>query len=342
MRAGRRVGPGEKVVAAQLTGGVSNEVLLITLPDRGERFVLKQARPQLRTKEIWHSSIDRIWREVETLEICASLMADRSKPQANAPSVLSQFRPVVPDVLWTDRENYLYAMTAAPDGHKTWKQLLLAGETTISLGIATACGTLLGQLHARSWRNSEIADRLDDRTFFDELRLDPYYRHTARVHTDLAPQFAALINSVWEHRLSLVHGDYSPKNVLVSQGQAMLIDFEVGHFGDPAFDLGFLLTHLLLKGIWAGPKRTSYLRLANGFWGAYLHALSTAASADDLLALENRTLLNLAGCTLARIDGKSPVDYLSPAQQQEARNISRNWLLVPPENLRAAFAALGG
>ncbi|HEX5105806.1 MAG TPA: phosphotransferase [Pirellulaceae bacterium] len=338
LRTSGRATAAEPIEARELSGGVSNVVLLVELSSRGERFVVKQARGKLRVQEEWLCPIERIWREVETLQICGELL--KALPQSairnpqsammSPPSIVAAFQSGVPSVLWEDRTNYCFAMTAAPAGHKTWKELLLAGELPLSLGIATGCGEMLAALHAGSWGNAEIAARLDDRQFFDQLRIDPYYRHVAKVHPDLAPQLQQLIDSVWSHRRCLVHGDFSPKNLLVWQGQTMLIDFEVGHYGDPAFDLGFFLTHLVLKAIWSGARRERYLGLATAFWNTYRLRMEQSVSPAEIDDLESRAMFNLAGCLLARIDGKSPVEYLGDTQRQAVRERGRQWLMRPP------------
>jgi 5-methylthioribose kinase len=322
---------GEPVDVRELAGGVSNVVLLVTLPQRGETFVLKQARERLRVKDDWRCPVERIWREMETLSICGRLLDVRNGESIEA---------IVPKVLWEDREHYIYAMTAAPEEHRTWKEMLLAGDVENSRDVALACGQMLGQLHGASWGNREIAAALDDRTYFDRLRLDPYYRQIARVHVDLAPAIERLIDSVWQNRCSLVHGDFSPKNLLVWPRHVMLIDFEVGHFGDPAFDLGFFLTHLLLKSLWAGHRRSEYLHIADRFWNSYALTIRPAIGASDRAGLEHRALWNLAGCMLARVDGKSRVEYLSAAQQDCVRQLSREWIVRPPKSWKDATEAI--
>ncbi len=342
----------------ELAGGVSNVVLLVT-PQSGEPFVVKQARGRLRVKDEWLCPVERIWREVEVLRLCGGILT-RSVSEENTPTRsvsegLSKRPPackksladasgwysaIVPDVLWEDRENYLYAMTAAPAAHRTWKELLLAGELESSESIARACGELLAALHAETWQDAAVAAQLDDRTYFDQLRVDPYYRQLARVDPALAPQVNGLIDSVWNNRRSLVHGDYSPKNLLVWPGHVMLIDFEVGHYGDPAFDLGFFLTHLVLKSIRAAPQGERCLALGTLFWNTYRDALAPRIGARELAELEQRALLNLAGCTLARIDGKSPVDYLQPQQQALVRGLAQGWLRQQPQNWQAATIEL--
>jgi 5-methylthioribose kinase len=330
LRRSRRVGGDEAIEARELAGGVSNIVLLITLPSRGEEFVLKQARGQLRVKDDWRCPVERIWREVETLRACSQLI--KTQAGAEGHDVLA----VVPEILWEDRENYLYAMTAAPGGHQTWRELLFTVPDDIHLQLARASAALLAAIHADSWRSPTMAVPFDDRTYFDQLRLDPYYRQIARVHADRADAIERLIRSGEVNRLSLVHGDFSPKNLLVWPGHMMLIDYEVGHYGDPAFDLGFFFTHLVLKSIWSGERRAEYLTILREFWREYRLRLSQAVESHELAALEQRAVLNLAGCMLARVDGKSPVDYLSADQQAMVRHLSRRWLVQPPASIEAA------
>jgi 5-methylthioribose kinase len=333
LRARGAIGSREAVEVSELSGGVSNTVLLVHRPDSsGGDFVLKQALPQLKVQQEWLCSIERIWREVEVLEICGRLLASGGRQPPDT-SCSASWTTSVPKVIFSDRANYCYAMTAAPSSHKTWKELLLAGEADPQ--IAAACGKLLGKLHAGSWRNPDLATRLDDRTFFDSLRLDPYYRRLAVVHPDLAETLTNLIDDTYRTRLCLVHGDYSPKNLLISPGQIWLIDFEVGHFGDPAFDLGFFLTHLALKGVHFGPRREEYLTLVDAFWSAYQNSLQFAVTFEELTSLSRRAALHWSACMLARIDGKSPVNYLSPFEQSTIRQLARAIILQPPQSIAA-------
>lgn len=330
LRASGRVGKSDTVEVCELAGGVSNVVLLVTLPERGERFILKQARDRLRVKDEWLCPPERMWREIEVLEVCQRLLA----AAARGPGDIAF---AVPTLLWQDRANYLYAMTAAPSEHRTWKEQLLSAGANPDGRLAVACGQLLAALHGQSWREGAIAAQLADQTYFDQLRLDPYYRQIARVHPQLAPAIERLLESLDRHRLCLVHGDFSPKNLLVWPGRALLIDFEVGHFGDPAFDLGFFLTHLALKSVWAEGRAGLYRQLASDFWQAYRDSLSIYANEVELVSLEERAVLNLAGCMLARIDGKSPVDYLNASQQQAVRERACRWLDNPPSSLLYFF-----
>jgi hypothetical protein len=336
LRASGRIDASEPVQVRELAGGVSNVVLMVALPARGERFVLKQARGQLRVKEEWLCPVERIWREVDMLRACGDLLRNAGWGVRNEKAqgqLFNLFHPGVPLVLWEDRPNFCFAMTAAPARLRTWKSMLLDRSSQLDRYIAVMCGCLLGTLHAGSWNDKALAGQLEDRAYFDQLRLDPYYRHTAKNHPDLAPRLARLIDSVWSHRLCLVHGDFSPKNLLISREHVWLIDHEVGHFGDPAFDLGFFLTHLVAKAVHARADCRRFLHLAAVFWREYRAVLAPAVPAKELHNLKQRMMLNLAGCLLARVDGKSPLEYLDEDERRAVRKLGREWLVNPPEKL---------
>lgn len=332
-----------------LSGGVSNVVLRVhALPD-GPQIVLKQALPQLRVAQLWQCPMERIWREVQVLRWCQQLLKDAAdvlslpsqRVAEGTPAPAKAFlRYQVPELLWEDRANYLYAMSAAPLAASTYKQKLLAGELNDASEVARAAGRLLADLHGRSWQQAALAADLDDRQFFQMLRVDPYYRRVQQVHPDRAAAIEALIEALDAHRLCLVHGDYSPKNLLVAPQALWLIDFEVGHYGDPAFDVGFFLTHLALKALYAGPEASSRLALVDCFWQAYADELGCHVGRAAAIALQPRALGHLAGCMLARVDGKSPVDYLTPQQQAAARHLARTWLDRPPSDLAAVCQTL--
>ncbi len=317
LRDGGHVAPNERVIVRELTGGVSNMVLRVERPDRqDDAFVLKQGRAQLRTAQPWFASLERVWREAAVLRVCHTLLAKRgesSEPIAAA----------VPAILFEDRANYLFAMTPAPRPHATWKSELLAAETNSQ--VAAAAGRLLGSLHAGSWHHAELAQSLGDRSLFDALRIDPYYRTLAGHREDSRAAVTRLIDSLEENCCALVHADFSPKNLLHSQNELTLVDFETGHYGDPAFDLGFFLSHLVLKACLKQPAHARYLALTKVFQQAYDEVMQTRLTPDELTRLWSRGTQNFAGCVWARLDGKSPVEYLSEeARREQIRSLARD------------------
>ncbi|MGE0755685.1 MAG: phosphotransferase [Pirellulaceae bacterium] len=330
LRATGRIASQEEVRIRELAGGVSNVVLLVADARGLPRFVLKQAREQLRVADPWFCSVTRILREVEVLKIAGRALQREPARLPNEGLAVG-----VPEVLFCDAENFAFAMTAAPP-HQVWKEQLLAGACEPQ--VASACGSLLGSLHATTWHDAESAAGLADRTFFDALRLDPYYRHVARQREDLALHLERIIASVDEHVCCLVHGDYSPKNLLVSADRVTLVDCEVGHFGDPAFDLGFFLSHLVLKAVRAEARWWDYVRLTFVFWHAYEDIVKPVMGAREFGALVARTVDHFAACCLARIDGKSKVDYLQESQRCRVRKVAERLFLRRPATWSAAVA----
>jgi 5-methylthioribose kinase len=299
----------------ELSGGVSNIVLRVDV--RGEPpFVIKQCRERLRVVMDWRAPLDRIWTERAALGLLHSILPDGA----------------VPTVLFEDRPEYLFAMTCAPDDAVTWKTQLMAG--LVDPDVAARLGTILGTIHASAPDHPALREELSNTSLFDELRVDPYYRTAARSHPDLASRIDALIHAMNlpVSEQTLVLGDFSPKNILVHSGGLILLDFECAHAGDAAFDLGFFLTHLLLKSIRAASNdrqiASRYLGLTPLFWDSYLdrRGLGTAARSE----LVRRAIRHVAACSLARVDGKSPVEYLDASEQAVARSFARESLLTEP------------
>jgi 5-methylthioribose kinase len=321
-----RIGPSERIVVRQLTGGVSNMVLLVERPQTpGGDFVLKQARDKLRTERPWYSSVERIWREADVLRSCRCLLVAAT---ASGPDGLPTAS--TPEILFEDRENFLLGISAAPRPNVVWKEELLAARADPR--IAAACGHLLGTLHAKSWLDADMAAGLGDQTLFDQLRIDPYYRTLAAARPETAPAVEALVASLAAHPRSLVHGDFSPKNLLIFEGGMMMVDFETGHYGDPAFDLGFFLSHLVLKACYHLPRQAPYLELSESFREAYDRVVAPRVGAGEHADLWARGIQNFAGCAWARVDGKSPVDYLhDPSRRELVRGVCRQIFVDSPQ-----------
>jgi 5-methylthioribose kinase len=297
----------------ELGGGVSNFVLLVEGP--GIRWVAKQSLGKLRVKDDWRSSRDRVFREAAAIQSLGSIL-DGSVPQ----------------VVHVDRANFLYLMTAAPEGSVVWKKLLLDGQ--VSIEVAEAAGRLLAAMIKASQSDPSFREQFADRTVFDELRIDPYYRTTAARHPEAREALEQLVADSWKIETSLVHGDYSPKNMLVHGDNIFLIDFEVVHWGDPSFDSGFLLNHLVLKAFHQPKYADRYFEAARGFWRALVAGLARARTVD----FAPMTVRHLGGLMLARMDGKSPVEYIrDEAVKSRVRRTAKRLLRERPESLEEAL-----
>ena len=107
-------------------------------------------------------------------------------------------------------------------------------------------------------------------------------------------------------RLALVHGDVRPEEHSRRALGPGVLDAECAWYGDPAFDLAFCLNHLLLKGAWVPESQADFLACFDALAGAYLDGVKWESAS----ALEARAASLLPGLLLARVDGKSPVEYL--------------------------------
>jgi hypothetical protein len=273
--------------------------VLVVWPD-GRGRVFKQALAKLRVTVDWFSDPTRIHREALGLRWLAQLAPPGS----------------VPGLVFEDLREHVLGMEAVPRPHDNWKTLLLAGR--LEDDHVCQFGRWLGTVHHRSWlRRDELAPAFDDRSFFDSLRIEPYYQYTATRVPAAAVFLGNLIATTRARRLALVHGDYSPKNVLVRAGQLVVLDYEVVHWGDPAFDLGFGLTHLLSKAHHVRGRRADFGRAAAQFFRVYLEALGELPWAKDV---EPHAVRHTLGCLLARAQGRSPLEYLDPTARERQRD----------------------
>ena len=296
------------VRATELAGGVSNTVLLVESPVG--RWVLKQSLARLKVADEWLAKQERIVTEGRALELAAKL----------APGA-------VPAVIDVDPDAFAIVIEAAPDDWANWKTLLLDG--TVDPAVGAGLGWTLSACHAGTAGDGDVAAAFDDTEAFEQLRVDPYYRTIrARVPEVDAP-VGALIERMLATRSCLVHGDFSPKNVLTGAGGSWLLDWEVAHTGDPAFDVGFLATHLTLKALHRPGDAAAY--------GACFEAFLTAYRAGMPLD-EVRAVAHLGALLVARTDGKSPAEYLDEPTRSAARELGIRVLRDRPTTFAELWA----
>jgi len=295
-----------------LPGGVSSEIYRVDLP--AGPVCVKRALGKLKVAADWRAPVERNRWEVEWMRIAGGIV-----PAA------------VPLILGEDRATGCFAMAfLSPESHPVWKDLLQAGG--VDVATAAAVGDVLGRIHAATADRPDIAARFPTDDIFHAIRLEPYLVATARAHPDLAPRFAALVETTRTTKRVLVHGDFSPKNLLIGPAGPVVLDAECAWFGDPAFDLAFVLNHLLLKGAWRPQWRARYLDA----YAALAHAYFAHVDWEAPASCESRTAALLPGLLLARIDGKSPVEYLPDDSQKDAiRKFARTLLGDPVTDLGA-------
>lgn len=301
LRGAGLVGDGE-IVLEPLTGGVSCDVWKVETPSGP--IVVKRPLPQLRVAAEWHAPVERGTSEVRWLRRARGVDAR-----------------IAPEVLAELPTGHAFAMRFLP-GCPVWKDELVAGRVDVDL--AAAVGRRIAAVHAATANSAVDRDAFPNDEMFRALRVDPFLLHVARKDGELAPALNALAEELMSRKIALVHGDVSPKNILVSADGPIFLDAECAVYGDPAFDLAFCTTHLLLKAVWLGDARLN--DAAAGLVAAYRASIDWEDSDGLLLRAGKLT----AALLMARVEGKSPAPYLTdPGHRQVVRDQARGLILAP-------------
>lgn len=314
-----------------LSGGIANVVLKVFDPEAGQKigsdirspaqikrgvpdkrmnegfcFVIKQPLPKFRTEAEWLVDVARV--EVE--RDCAKLLAELLPAGS------------VPDVLWYDEANHVLAISCVPTDSVLWKNHLMAGG--VSIDAAQQAGVLLAMMHGSTLHNGDAEKRYGDPSFFIQQRTEPYFKSLAVKHPAIAPMFDKVIHKLLSNPLCLIHGDFSPKNIFLvmkkddgSQdadgkpkrfplSHLTLLDFEVAFYGNPAFDVATLVNHLLLKSFHLGKAWRARMMAIDAFVKTYANAVPPEL--QQRVEADGGAILG--ALLLARVDGKSPAEYL--------------------------------
>ena len=298
----------EAVRAVALTGGVSSGIYRVDL--RSGRYCVKQALPKLKVAKDWKVPVERVFAEIGYLRTVAAIVPFH-----------------VPRVLGEDAASKSFVMEFLGPEYRNWKAELLAGQADVET--ARAVGDVLGRIHAATADDAALAQRFANDADFHALRLEPYLVETAREHPVLADRLLALVERTAGTRRVLVHGDVSPKNILRGPHGPVLLDAECAWYGDPAFDLAFCLNHFLLKAAHRPPQAGALMESLRAFLRAYWPHVRW----EPVPSLESRVATLLPGLTLARIDGKSPVEYLGEPQRAAVRRMAIALLQQAPSSL---------
>ena len=314
LRALGLLGDGVCPTGAALTGGVSSDIWRIDLP--GGPICAKRALAQLKVAAVWEAPVVRNQYEAGWMRRAAAAVP------GSVPDLLGQTDGVL-------------AMQFLPDeDYPLWKSALRDGHADAGFA-ARVAGTLV-RIHAATADDPHVAAAFPTDDIFYAIRLEPYLVAAGRAHPDLAPALAALVATTHGNKRALVHGDVSPKNILIGPAGPVFLDAECAWWGDPAFDVAFCLNHLLLKCLWNPSATVGFMACFAAFTAAY-RAGVIWESAD---AVEARTAHLLPGLLLARVDGKSPVEYITDERARDrVRRVARRLLLGPVDRLRDVQAA---
>jgi aminoglycoside phosphotransferase (APT) family kinase protein len=293
-----------------LSGGVSSDIWLVRTT--GGPVCVKRALARLKVKADWRAPVERSGYEAAWMRLAASIV-----PGA------------VPAVLFEDRAAGAIVMPYLDPGrYRLWKAALRDGEAEPAF--AGTVGDRLGRIHAATAGREDIAARFATDAIFHDIRLEPYLLATAAAHPGLAGTLRRIARRTATTKRALVHGDVSPKNILVGLDGPVFLDAECAWYGDPAFDLAFCLNHLLLKCLWTPMAAPALLACFDALAAAHLGHVAWEPRAE----LEARAAALLPGLFLARIDGKSPVEYVTAlADKERVRRVASALLIAPAESL---------
>jgi aminoglycoside phosphotransferase (APT) family kinase protein len=302
---------GAATVWTPLAGGVSSDIWRVDAG--GQSWCVKRALAQLKVAAEWKAPIERNAFEWDYMQVANAIAPGH-----------------VPEPIAHDKARGLFVMAwLAPDRHRLWKSELLAGR--VDVGDAAAMGNLLGSIHSATMHDSSLAERFATDTSFHALRIDAYLLATARAHPDLAHLIEPIAAQTAQTKHVLVHGDVSPKNIMLGPDGPILLDAECAWFGDPAFDLAFCLNHLLIKRLVVAGAAEALAASFNALASTYLSHVNWEAPG----ALESRAAALLPVLALARVDGKSPLEYLDEAQRTALRTMARLAIQSRPTGLQA-------
>jgi aminoglycoside phosphotransferase (APT) family kinase protein len=304
--------PGAPATGERLTGGVSSDIWRIDTPSGP--ICVKRALAKLRVAADWRAPVERNLYEARWMQRATAAVP------GSAPALLGQ-----------DEQAGALAMAfLPPENHLLWKNELRDGRADPAFAAQVAA--TLARIHAVTAADPTTAADFPTDAIFHDIRLEPYLVATGRTHADLGDRFAALVAATRANKRALVHGDVSPKNILCGPAGPVFLDAECAWWGDPAFDLAFCLNHLLLKCLWTPAATAGFL----GCFDALAAAYAAGVTWEPPAALEARAAALLPGLFLARVDGKSPVEYITTeADRNRVRRTARPLLITPPARLSA-------
>ena len=304
-----------------LTGGVASDVVLVQTNQ--QKYCVKFALPKMRVEADWFAPIYRNLSEYEWLKLAEKIIPDNT-----------------PKMFGFSKKMGGFAMEyVGGDDCFVWKEKLFKFPPDIS--IAEKVGKTFGKVQSHTGREDFDSSAFQKKDVFFHMRIEPYILYTGSNHPDLKPIFDEMARNLSDTNHTVVHGDVSPKNILVKSGEPILIDAECATMGDPAFDVAFCLNHFFLKAVFSPNFKGELEQAAKSFFENYFEFVHW----EDKQEFNQRVAKLLPMLGLARVDGKSPVEYLNPDQQQAVRHMVIPLIKAPHNSIlstiSAQFSAIG-
>lgn len=306
----------DTIKVVRLTGGVASDIAAVNC---NEQIVcVKFALSKLRVEEDWYAPIHRGRTEFEWLTTAGQIVPD-----------------AVPRLYgWSDSANGFVMEYINGAGIVNWKSAILSGKK--DHGESSLVAQIIGRIHNRTAQPGFNRQQFDASAEFESLRIDPYLRFTASQHPVVADRILALAENLADNRVALIHGDLSPKNILIRHAQPVILDAECASMGDPAFDVAFYLNHLCIKSMHLPDSRANMCSAIVNFWNTY----ATQITWEDPIVMESRVIQLLSALMLARIDGKSPVEYLTEDTRLRIRTLAVQQILSPVNSVQQFLSAI--
>ncbi|HTO71003.1 MAG TPA: phosphotransferase [Myxococcota bacterium] len=211
----------------------------------GTRRIVKQARPALEKFPEYRVDTARIVFEARYMAVLRREVPGQAR--------------ILPKVFFFDELDRALVLEDVSPAERL-DELLDAGRA--SADTLFALGEFLGAVHrataaqapllVREFANDEMRKLHGEHVFSlpfapNDFPIEPRLRalaDAALATPGVRTRIAALRGRYYESRESLVHGDVQAGNVLVQNDRPRLLDAEIAHVGDPAFDLGQALAHV--------------------------------------------------------------------------------------------------
>ena len=309
---------GDTFSVEPLSGGVASDIAKVSVND--DAYCVKFALPKLRVKADWFAPVERNLAEYSWLQTVAEIAPD---------AAISLYGH-------SAREHGFVMEYLSSSDSYLFKTALLDGRGRAP--DAAAVGDLLGRVHARSTAPGFDRAPFRNSDDFYAIRIEPYLIHTADAHPELKPALHAVADRLYVADDILIHGDVSPKNIIIHDGRPYILDAECATMGDAAFDVAFCLNHFILKSLHVRSRHTDYLGFCGIFWKSYARSVIW----EPVDGLESRVAQLVPMLMLGRVDGKSPVEYLSDNDRGLVRRLATDLILLPRPTMAAILSFIRG